>query len=61
MNFVFQIFYRTEFKSLFPGGLNTRGETESILTHDGLALKEHELLTYREKYPAYGFVFAAVR
>ena len=61
MNFVFQIFYRTEFKLLFPGGLNARGEIESILTRDGLALKEDELLTYREKYPAYGFVFAAVR
>ena len=61
IKFGIQLFYRTEFKLLFPGGLNARGEIENILASDGLALDEHELLAYREKYPMYGFVFAAVR
>ena len=61
IKFGIRIFYRTQFKLLFPGASNSRGEIESILARDRLELGEHELLIYKEKYPIYGFVLAAVR
>ncbi len=61
IKFGIRIFYRTQFKLLFPGASNSRGEIESILARDRLELGEHELLIYEEKYPIYGFVLAAVR
>ncbi len=61
IKFGIRLLYRTEFKLLFPGGSNARVQVESLLARDQLELTDHELLAYREKYPMYGFVLAAVR
>ena len=61
IKFSIQLFYRTEFKLFFPGGSHARGEIERILAHHQLALVDHKVLAYREKYPIYGFVLAKVQ
>ena len=61
IKFGIRLFYRTQFKLMFPGGSNARGEIKTILARDQLSLDDHELLAYREKYPMYGFVLASVR